>query len=237
MNKSNNGDASGRKYFTVFIITLGVFALVFLLSNYLYSERINQVKNIEDNISRNILESEIQYSLLADVSCEENIDNSPVMIDEINNLTKRLSYMEEQRGTEDAEVISLKKYYSLLQVKDYLLLRERAKQCGQKPLTILYFYSNEGDCEECRKLGYVLTSMREDYDQLHIYAFDYNIGLSVIDTLKSIYKLEDKQPILVINRKPYYGFKTRSEIEALIPELSIVKATSTKSTTTRSRSN
>lgn len=226
-------DISGKKYFTVFVITLGVFALVFLLSNYLYSQRINQVKNIEDNISQNILESEIQYSLLADVSCDETADNSPVMIDEINSLTQRLSYMEEQRGTNDAEVISLKKYYSLLQVKDYLLLRERAKQCGQKPLTILYFYSNAGDCEECTKLGYVLTSMRGDYGDLHIYAFDYNIGLSVIDTLKSIYKLDNNLPILVINRKPYYGFKTREEIEKLMPELSYTKATSTKATSTK----
>ena len=146
------------------------------------------------------------------------------MIDEINSLTQRLSYMEEQRGTNDAEVISLK--------KDYLLLRERAKQCGQKPLTILYFYSNEGNCDDCKKLGYVLTSMREDYDQLHIYAFDYNIGLSVIDTLKSIYKLDNNLPILVVNRKAYYGFKTRDEIEKLMPELAYAKATSTKATST-----
>ena len=229
-----NADISTKKYFIVFVITLGVFALVFLLSNYLYSERINQVKNIEDNISRNILESEIQYSLLADASCDETIDNSSVMIDELNNLTQRLSYMEEQRGTNDAEVVSLKKYYSLLQVKDYLLLRERAKQCGQKPLTILYFYSNAGNCDDCKKLGYVLTSMREDYDQLHVYAFDYNIGLSVVDTLKSIYKLDNRLPIIVINRKAYYGFKAREEIEKLMPELAYTKASSTKATTTES---
>lgn len=95
---NNNKDISAKKYTVVFLITLGVFVLVFLLSNYLYEERINQVKNIQENISRNILESEIQYSLLADASCEEGTDSSPMMISEINNLTKRLSYMEEQRS-------------------------------------------------------------------------------------------------------------------------------------------
>ncbi len=219
-----------KKYSIVFLITVGVFAVIFLLSNFLYSQRIDQVKNIEDNISQNILESEIQYALLADAACDAGADDSSVMIDEINNLTKRLSYMEEQRGTDDPEVIGLKRYYSLLQVKDYLLLRERAKQCGQRPLTILYFYSNEGDCEECKRLGYVLTSMREDYDDLHIYAFDFNLGLSVIDTLKSIYKLDNDLPILVINRKPYYGFKAREEIEKLMPDLAFAKATTTKAT-------
>lgn len=233
----SNKEINPKKYTLVFFITLGIFAVVYLFSNYLYTERIAQVKSIGDNINRNILESEIQYALLADVSCEaDEATGNSLLIDEINNLAKRLSYMEEQRGTNDAEVISLKKYYSLLQVKDYLLIRERAKQCAEKPLSILYFYSNKGDCTDCRKMGYVLTSMREDYAKLHIYAFDYNIGLSVIETLKSIYKLEDNLPILVVNRKVYYGFKDREEIENLIPNIASLRtATSTPLTASSSK--
>lgn len=222
---------SNKKYVLVFLITLGIFALVYLFSNYLYNARIGQVKSMEDNINQNILESEVQYALLADAPCEEG--GNSAQIDEINSLAKRLSYLEDQRSTSDPEVISLKKYYSLLQVKDYLLTRERAKQCAEKPLSIIYFYSNQGDCVDCKKMGYVLTSMREDYDTLHVYSFDYNIGLSVIDTLKSIYKLENNLPALIINRKVYYGFKTRAEIEALLPELATTRATSTKATTTK----
>lgn len=225
-------ELNSKKYILVFIITLSVFAIIFLFSDFLYNKRITEVKGMEDSISRNILESEIRYALLADTSCDIDAGLSPVFIDEINNLTKQLAYMENQRGTTDAEVISLKKYYSLLQIKDYLLLREHARQCGNKPLSIIYFYSNAGNCDDCKKMGYVLTSMREDYDQLHVYAFDYNLGLSVIETLKSIYKLEDQFPVLIINRKPYYGFKTREDIEVLIPELAELWATSTIATTT-----
>jgi len=221
----------------VFFITLGIFALVFLFSDFLYRTRITQVKNIEDNINRNILESEIQYSLLADASCETSTGSNTLLIDEINTLAKRLSLMEDQRGTNDPEVISLKKYYSLLQVKDYLLIRERAKQCGEKPLTILYFYSNQGNCDDCKKIGLVLSKMREDYDNLHVYAFDYNLGLSVIETLKSIYSLENKFPVIVVNRHPYYGFKTREEIESLIPDKALLHyhATSTIATSTKTK--
>ena len=228
-----NQGVSTKKYVLVFFITLGIFALVFLLSEYLYNNRIGQVKTIEDNINRSILESEIQYSLLADASCDIDQNENPVLIGELNSLTKRLASMEDQRGTDDPEVTSIKKYYSLLEAKDYLLLRERAKVCQDKPLSVLYFYSNKGDCEDCKKMGYVLTSMREDYGELHVYAFDYNLGLSVIETLKSIYKLENRLPVIIVNRKPYYGFKTREEIEQLIPELAYTKATSTKATTTK----
>lgn len=222
-------EANPKKYLFVFLITAFIFAIIFLLSDFLYNKRIAQVKNIEANINQNILESEVQYALLADMSCETDGEGSPVLIDEINSLAKRLAYMEDQRGTNDAEVITLKKYYSLLQVKDYLLLRERARQCGERPMSILYFYSNKGNCDDCKKMGFVLTSMREDYDKLHVYAFDYNLDLSIITTLKVLYKLEDRLPVLIINRKPYYGFKTREEVEQLIPELAKLKqATSTK---------
>ena len=222
-----------KKYIVVFFITLGIFAVIFLFSDYLYQHKLSQISTIEDNINLNILESEIQYALLADASCDTEEGGNPLLINELNNLTKRLAYMEDERGAEDPEVVSLKKHYSLLQAKDYLLLRERTKQCKDKPLSILYFYSNKGDCTDCKKMGYVLTSMREDYDKLHVYAFDFNLGLSAIETLKSIFKLEKELPVLVINRKPYYGYKTREQVEALIPELSIVHATSTIATTTK----
>lgn len=224
-----------RKYILVFFITLGIFALVFLFSNYLYTQRIAQIQGMEENIGQNILESEVQYALLADTSCDVGeVTGSTLLVEQINNLAKRLSYMEEQRGIDDPEVITLKKYYSLLQVKDYLLLRERSRQCKETPLSILYFYSNKGECTECQKLGYVLTSMREDYGSLHIYSFDYNLGLSVIETLKSIYKLKNAPPVLVINHKVYYGFKTRAEIETLMPDLAYT-ASSTKATTTQTK--
>lgn len=228
-----------KKYILVFFITLGIFAVAFLLSEYFYNARVGQIRSLENNINQNILETEIQYALLADSACDDggNTDGgSPILIDEINTLAKKLSYMEEERGTDDPEVIALKKYYSLLQVKDYLLLKEEARRCGTHEPTILYFYSNKGDCEECKKEGYVLTSLRETYPGLHIYAFDYNIGLTVIETLKSIYRLENALPAIVINRKPYYGYKPREEIENLIPNLALAaRATTTKATTTKAR--
>lgn len=225
-----NNPAGTKKYILVFFITLGVFAIVFLFSDYLYKIRIAQIQALESNINLNILESEVQFALLTDASCDTEEAGNSILIGEINDLARRLSFMEQQRGIDDPEVISLKKYYSLLQIKDYLLLRERAKQCGEKPLSILYFYSNKGDCVECKKMGHVLTAMREDYDKLHIYAFDFNLGLSVIETLKSIYALENRLPVLVINRKPYYGFETQEELEQLIPDIAQYK-TATSSPT------
>lgn len=212
-------DHMPNKYVLVFLITLGLFVLLFLFSDFFYARRVAEVRRIENNINQSILESELQYALLADISCEENGAQGSFLLAELNDLATRLSYLEEQRGADDAEVVALKKYYSLLQVKDYLLLRERGRECGERPPSILYFYSNKGDCPDCTKMGFVLTAMREDYENLHIYSFDYNLGLSVIETLKRIYNLSGELPALVINRKPYYGFRSREELGALLPGL------------------
>lgn len=216
-----------RKFLFVFFITLGIFGVAFLFSDYLFNTRVQQVKGIESTINQTILESEIQFQLLADAACEDRGANA-LLLEQLNILARRLEFLEEQRGADDAEVIALKKQYSLLEVKDYLLLRERARRCGDRPAAVLYFYSNEGECTDCKKMGYVLTGMREDYDDLHIYSFDFYLGLSAIETLKSIYHLEEQFPVVVIDRKPYYGFKDREELEALLPELA-KKATSTAS--------
>jgi hypothetical protein len=210
---------NASKHVFVFSVTAVLFVIIFLFANFFYDQRLAQIQDVEKSISQNILESEIQYALLADASCDMPESGKTALINEINSLAVRLSYMEDQRGVNDAEVIGLKKYYSLLQIKDYLLLRERAKTCGERPLSILYFYTNTGTCTDCAKMGHVLTAMRREHENLHIYAFDYDLGLSTIETLKSIYGLTGELPVLVVNRKPYYGFKTREEVEALIPEL------------------
>lgn len=219
-----------KKHTVVLLLTSGIFLVAFLLSSYLFNARMKQVTSLESTINQSILESEIQYMLLADSSCEQNDGAKSILLEQLNSLAERLEYLENQRGDDDSEVLALKKQYSLLEVKDYLLLRERDRRCnkGNSP-SILYFYTNnpEADCTDCKKMGYILTDMRKEYDTLHIYSFDYELELSTVETLKSIYHLEDKFPILVINRKPYYGFKTKEEIEQLLPNLPKTEATST----------
>ena len=57
-------------------------------------------------------------------------------------------------------------------------------------LSIMYFYSNKGDCSDCEREGFVLTKLREDYPELRVYSFDYNLDLSALQTLVSIYNIK-----------------------------------------------
>jgi len=155
-------------------------------------------------------------------------------------LADKISYSENNIGAEDVDVISLKKYYSLLEIKDYLLMKKIRERCGEKSIFILYFYKND-NCDDCTKQGYVLTSLREKYPDLRVYSFDYNLDLSAIKAMVSIYKVQDNLPAIVINGKVYNGFKSIEEIEKTFPELESIKVevpvkaknTTTKATATK----
>ena len=216
-----------KKYIIVFFITAFVFIGALVISNRVSEKRLSEVRSIENKISLDILSSETQFALLRESSCRM-IDHSTALSEELNSLAQKLSYMEENLGAENTEVLNLKKYHSLLEVKDYLLVKQVNEKCGIKPITIIYFYSNQGDCSDCKKEGYVLTQLREEFPELRIYSFDYNLDISVVKTMRSIYEVENKMPALVIGEEAYYGFKDIADIEKLIPQLKKLRETHAK---------
>lgn len=222
-----------RKYTFTFFVTVTIFATAFFASTFFSNKRVENVKSIQDNIAIDILSSETQFDLLKEVSCS-NVSDSMLSL-ELNILGDKLSHTENERGEKDSDVVYLKKYYSLLQVKDYLLSKKLAEKCGsrKKPVFIIYFYSNEGNCSECQKEGYVLTYLKDKYPDLRVYSFDYNLELSVVDSLKAIYKIQSALPVLVIEDKTYTGFKSVEELELLLPDT--LKATTTEMTATSSQ--
>lgn len=209
---------------------MGIFSLAFIISNYINDRRYDIIKSTSDKIYIDILSLETQFELFQESSCTSL--KSSILSDEINALAEKLSYAEDQRGINDADVITLKKYYSLLEIKDYLLVKKVDKRCDVNPISILYFYTNKEDCDDCTKQGYVLTRLRADHPELKVYSFDYDLDLNAIKTLTSLYKIPKELPALVINEKTYTSFKSIEDIQKIIPELS---ATSTATSTTKGK--
>jgi hypothetical protein len=160
----------GQKYIVAFLITAGIFAVALLTSNHLNDIKLNQLQATKDQISIDTLSTETQFSLLAKSSCKDI--GSPVLSQELETLGSRLSLAENSLGAQNAQVIRLKKYYSLLLIKDFLLDQQIGEKCGETPVSILYFYSNKGDCTDCTKEGYVLTKLRQERPKVRVYSFD-----------------------------------------------------------------
>jgi hypothetical protein len=209
-----------------FVITALIFATAFYASTYFNSRRAAEIRSAQDNISIDILSLETQFQLLAEHSCRDISENS-VLSKEIRPVGERLSYLESQSNVDQEELLSLKRYYSLLQIKDLLLMQQVAEKCGLEPVFILYFYSNEGDCKDCEEQGYVLTSLSQTYPQLRIYSFDYNLDLAALQTLKDIEDIKNELPALIVNDVTHYGFKKIGDIEKILPELATLKKNAT----------
>lgn len=215
-----------QKYFFVLLITCGIFATGWYLSTYVNNKKINEIKDIQNKIAIDILSSETQFSLLEELSCQD-VDRS-ILSKEIATLADKISYSEQNVGNKE-EVQLLKKQYTILQVKDFLLSKRIAERCKQKIATVFYFYGNKDVCSNCEKQSYVLDALREKYPTLRVYSFDYNLDLSTIKALTSIYKIENTLPGLVINGKTVSGFKTVEDLEAMLPkELITPEVTSLK---------
>lgn len=214
-----------RNALIALFITIALIGTVAFAVNYLNSARVNELSTIESQISLDTLSLDTQFSLLEAAPCD-SAASSTALTSELADLGTRLSYAEDQLGDTNAQVLQLKKQYSLLEIRDYLITKQLAAACGTRPVIVLYFYSNAGDCSDCDKAGYALSYLHNTFPSLRVYSFDYNLDLGALKTLIALTKVKRTLPAFVINGKTSYGFTSLADFETRFPKGAL--ATSTK---------
>lgn len=222
-----------KRYIYTFIITLAIFFFSIWLSNTFNDKKVQSLRDLESRINLDILSVETRFSLLQKTSCEHvvnnNKDNEIGFNEDLNTVALKIKSLEYQLGYENYDVIALKKYYSLLQIKDYLLAKEFHDRCKKSTVSILYFYDT--DCTECAKQSIILDKIISDYPEIRVYYLDRKTYNPALDTLSSIFKIKES-PTLVINEKTYTGFQDISKIESYIPEIKAWKTAKEKANAT-----
>lgn len=215
-----------RRYIVAFLITTLIFGTALYASARLNDRRISEISKLQEGISTDILSLETQFDLFENhLSCK-NLTEHTVLSTELSNLASRLQYAENTLGADNEDVLRLKRSYTLLQIKDYVLMTRIVNRCGGGPTFVLYFYSNEdGKCEDCTRQGYVLSALSEEFpEDVRVYAFDYNLPLGVLETLVSLNKVEERLPALIVDGKKIYGYQDTAAMEKLIPKITKVRA-------------
>lgn len=206
-----------RNALIALLITIALAGTVAYTVNYLNRERLSELTAIESQLSIDTLSLDTQFSLLEAAPCE-SAASSTSFTNELADLGDRLSAAENELGNDNAQVVRLKKQYSLLEIRDFLINRRLAQACGgAKPVTVLYFYSNAGTCPDCDKAGYALSYLRTTYPSLRVYSFDYGLDLGALRTLIALMKVKPTLPAFVIDGKTFYGFTSVDDFKKKFP--------------------
>lgn len=209
------------KYILTFLLTGAIFVVAWYASSMINKRKFIELQATQDQISIDILSSETEFDLLTESACDENA--TAVFAQDLASLADKIAFSEQNVATPE-EINTLKKQYTLLEVRDFLLTKRVAERCNQKPVAIFYFYGTQEGCADCVRQGYVLDAIRQQYPWVRVYSFDYNLDLSTIQALRSIYKIGDELPALVINGTTYSGYQSIEQLGAVIPKQEI-KAT------------
>lgn len=218
-----------RNALIAFVITALIIGTVLYAISYLNQQRVADLTGIEDQLATDTLSLETQFSLLESAPCED-LSEGNVLSQELSSIGDRLSLAEERLGTKDEQVLRLKDRYTLLQIRDYILTKKLASTCNVKPVVVLYFYSNAGDCADCDRAGYALSYLRQTYPALRVYSFDYNLDLAALKTLIAVEKVKPEFPAFIIQKSVSYGFKDLATFEKLFPKDLFKSASSTGAT-------
>lgn len=202
--------------------------------SYLNRTRIAELNSLQEQLSIDSLSLETQFSLLESAPCAETVSStnqtSTDLTSKLDELGRKLSYAQEQLGTNNTQVITLERQYSLLEIRDYLITQKIEMACKTPTVTVLYFYSNGNDCTDCDRAGYALSYLHDTYPNMRVYSFDYHLSLGALTTLKTQMKLTGDLPAFVINGTPHYGFTSLDDLMALFPKGALGTTTAATST-------
>ena len=214
-------------YIIVLVITLGLFGTAMYVSNYINVRKTNELKSIEDKIALDLLTTETLLNSPNEAAC--STFKSSDLRQELDSLAERLSFMEDQVGKDNQDIYRLKRYYTQLQIRDYLLSKKMSQLCHFNSVFMLYFYPSKTECPQCNVQQYILRALTERYNQLEVYQFDFDVDSENIKFSIPVDFVPARPPFFYINGKLFVPFKNLDEATAAIDSfIATSSATTTK---------
>lgn len=208
---------SKDKYIIAGAITLGIFLLGLFLGLAIEGKRVNYIESVGRKQNLDFSSLQLQYAFIDQLSQEKNcLAVQKTFEQNINNLEStriRLENFDRDATLNKNEFDILKNEYILAQIR-YWLLAERTKElCGSDIVNILYFFSDERECQDCERQAFVLTYLKKKFtDKLLIFSFDSKFeNEPMIPLLKKTYNVTN-YPTIVIEGKPKQKFQDKDAI-------------------------
>lgn len=202
---------STTKYLAVFATTTLIFLIGLLIGSMITTSKLSDINQIQQDLRTKTMAMEIQYDLLIEEPCS----SETTAFEELFETGTKLDHMESTLGKDNPEVISLKEYYSLIELRHWLFTEKLREQCRRNTTAIIYFYSNAGDCSICREQGFILNYLHKKNPNINIYSFDINIENPALKTFKHQHNITTT-PTLMINKKTNAGFMNLTQLNDVL---------------------
>jgi len=111
------------------------------------------------------------------------------------------------------EYVKLKRDYTLLSIRTWLLSLDVKKKCGEEIIPALYFYSR--DCDSCIDQSYVLDELKKDNPNFSAFIVDFNLDEPIVKIIKNVYNVTEV-PSFVINERLYSGYQNLEQMKKII---------------------
>jgi len=212
-----------RQNFNFKIIVAFLFALILFLLGifsgyYLNQKKIENIENLEKDILVSLQDIDVLFSEINESNICENKKYLDRIGEELDKYAIKLSFLEENLGKNNEMVIRLKKPYTILLIKHYLLTRE-IKNC-EKIVIILFLYSNKPEyISLSENEGIILGYIKKKYgnEKIKVYSLDVELGLKNVENIIEKYNIK-KYPSLIINDE-VYSYLDKDKLENIIKDI------------------
>ena len=211
---------SYKKHLFSFFITLTIFIAVFLFSSLVNTSRFEYLER-----SKRELEKEIYtLNILKADFCKKAEES--LLMNELNKIKERLSFVRESLGADQKKVIELEESFSLIQLEYLNIIKKSNQKCDFNLIPIIYIYSIEDNNNKSdhKIQKFVFSYLNRKYSNLRFFSFNSSLELPEIQ--RFIPKLEEmgkeKFPIIIVKEKRYYGHKNGQEMREILENFDLV---------------
>jgi hypothetical protein len=198
--EERRGFQDKRRYVLSIIIGTVIFFLVFGITYSISYFEFQRVSTQQNALAYQIFQDKLDYSFFNKSIC---------MNESFQSISQDLAFqgtimddLEKKFGKNNADVLSRKEFYSLIELEHLEFIDSKIQKCGFHINIIMFFYSNSpGDLTRSEDTGKMLDNLYNmNPSNLIIYSFDINLNTDLINNLLSKYDIKSS-PTIVVNEK------------------------------------
>lgn len=217
-----------KKLLIIAIITTFILYLMGIITGYFIQVRIlsrtqEDLRKVQEDFydyKSNLDNIQLEQLYLTTHQGELNCKILVSTIDEIHNnlayfwskLPSKLEVYEKYSEIQP-EYVKLKRDYTLLSIRTWLLSLDIKKGCSKDIIPALYFYSK--DCDTCINQSYVLDNLKEEVPNFSAFIVDFNLDEPIVKIIKKVYNVTEV-PSFIINDKLYSGYQSLEKMKKII---------------------